>query len=189
MGVTLQFVMSSGGAGRMTNAANAKYNLLQDGIEDGRAKLREIMDNKDPIPRHPKADWTTDYTITDLNELVISPDGVVKTAAISHSNLGRMGIMDPGGAGGTMSVMIYDMQYDPDTISGSMPDDDKMRLPPSIRIDASLWGTPPELDHVDEALKIGASAQNTGVYLIRSTLSTDKRITILDTAVLQSNNM
>jgi hypothetical protein len=194
VGVTMQFAMSAGGSGRMANAANTKYNLLQHGIEEGRAKLREIMDNADPIPRRPNADSDPPADIESLSDLLINrpllaghPDGVVKSDVISHSALGRLGILDDAGGGGTLSVMIYDMQYDPLYTDGMSPAE-KKRLPPAINLDPSIWrkdGDTILADEDDETV----SVLNTGVYLIRATLSVGGRDTILDSAVLQANNM
>jgi hypothetical protein len=196
LGATLQFTVSAGGAGRVAGASGAKYNLLQEAVEEGKAALMEIMDNTKPIPRHANADEDDEPPIDDLSDLLVSADlggparGVVKNQPISSSELGRLGIMDNTGGGGTLSVHIYDMQYTPTLIDdSSMPADEFEMLPPSIILDFVNWSAYPNLKQANEEITGPKGAANTGAYLIRATLSVGGRKTTLDTAVLQANNM
>jgi hypothetical protein len=195
VGATLQFMVNAGGSGRVTNASGARYNLLQEAAEVGKAWLKEKMDNTDPIPRHANADDEDEPPIDELSDLLINADmggpasGVVKNDTISPSALGRLGIMDNTGGGGVLNVSIYDMQYAPELVdSGSMSASELRMLPPSIIFNREIWATPPKLDAVDEKSKGAKGDLNKGMYLIRATLSVGGRDTTLDTAVIQRNS-
>jgi hypothetical protein len=195
LGVALQFSMSGGGSGRVANASGKRYNLLQEAVEEGKAKLMEKMDNISPIPRHANADDDDEPLIGELSRLLVNTDldgpefGVVKEEGIPSSELGRLGILDSTGEGGVLRVSIYDMQYEPTIVAASMSAEDLRMLPPSIMLDPARWREDGDTKLADERDKAGAALLNTGAYLIRAELRIGHRVSVLDSAVLQSNNM
>ncbi|MDR1132689.1 MAG: hypothetical protein LBL05_00920 [Synergistaceae bacterium] len=195
VGAAIQFTAASGGAGRVTNTSGKRYNLLQEAVEEGKAKLMEKMDNINPIPRHAKADADDEPPIGDLGRLLVTTEldgpepGVVKEQDISSSELRRLGILDAAGRGGKLKVSIYDMQYEPTIVAASISAEDLRMLPPSIIIDPARWRLDGDTKLADEKDKAGAALLNTGAYLVRAELRIGDRVSVLDSAVLQSNNM
>ncbi|MDR1580908.1 MAG: hypothetical protein LBS35_11170 [Synergistaceae bacterium] len=191
VGVTLQLTVNSGGSGRVAGASSARYNLLQEAVEEGRARLMEIMDNADSIPRYANAhaESGSEQPIDELSDLLIDVEfdsdllpGVVRQGPIQ---LGRLGIMDTAGGVGQLTVSIYDMQYDTDLIDSSLP---LGLLPPRVMLDNIVWrkdGDTLLAEQKDESFEV----PNKGMYLIRGELSVGGRVTILDSAVLQANNV
>ncbi|MDR3164917.1 MAG: hypothetical protein LBU13_05015 [Synergistaceae bacterium] len=213
IGVTLQFAVSSGGAARMAGASAVKYNLLQRAVEEGRAKLIEKMDNTDPIPRYVGCDlgdgdkgfpnyWINSMACLlinrDLDDSADTIDGIVKNETIHASALGRLGIFGSG-SDGLLTVAIYDMQYEPARVVApdaspplplpTMTETDYKRLPPSIILAKAVWRKDGDILAPDHNDQNATAAGRTGAYLVRATLKIGDRESILDSAILQANNM
>lgn len=204
VGLALQFAVTSSGSAR-TAAANAvKYNMLQHGVEEGKAKLKEKMTPAVPEDAPRFADYdlkdtaNPNYWITSLDQLLIDCDldddagtrnGIVRAENLTPSELGRLGIFGNTGSGGVFTVAIYDMQYEPGRIiPSSMTETEYGKLPPSIPIKSAgrRPSSPGDTDHNAEAFT--ADPDDAGMYLVRATLVIDDEESILDTAVLQANN-
>jgi hypothetical protein len=202
MGVALQFAVSSSGGGRVNSAMAAKYNLLQNALEDGKARLKKSMDNDGPPHSylHNGIDTST-ITSPDMLLLIDRPATDVYTnlddsdfnlgtitQSLLKSDLERIGIF---GDSGELTVKIYDMLYDPGSVA--IKDAEYLRLmPPAMSLpgdeeENTVW----DLEDVRSA--------EVGVYLIRAALSvydnnnevhdTDDPIHTwsLETSVVQAN--
>jgi hypothetical protein len=175
-------------------------------VEEGKAILKKSMDNTDDPPRFfDKAGIAEDEIITDPDILLLDnaysggyPLGVAVNRPLNDTMLGRLGIT---GHSGTLTVRIYDMQYDPENVNDSALTTDGLNLmPPSvIATGADDWrGGGPTTFDPDKKKPVaggGGGANNTGVYLIRATLNVNgavastNKMWMLDTAIIQSNNM
>jgi hypothetical protein len=200
VGATLQIVVSSSGAGRASSAASVKYNLLQNAVEEGKSALRSSMDNLDPPLRYENYASTPTPVLHSADDLLVNKDfgtgakGIAKTTNLSKFDLGRLGIT---GNGGTLTVAIYDMQYPPNKIDPSLTDLEIInRIPPSIELTAaSNWHVGESYQsHKERKDDNSAFVENNGVYLVRAELTLFNKnrppeVTVLDTAVIQSNNM
>ena len=72
IGVTFQLTTASSGAGRVSSAHRAKYNLLESGVEMGKAAIKEMMNNDQDPPRHFPAGGTEPATeITKAGDLLL----------------------------------------------------------------------------------------------------------------------
>jgi type II secretory pathway pseudopilin PulG len=184
VGVTVQMTTTSSGAGRMASATNVKYNFLQHAVEEGKAALKEKMDNEDDPPRFVGYDTTP--TITAADELLIDEDfgigedpGIVKNTTLTKAQLGRLGI---AGDSGTLVVKIYDMGYDPKKVSPGS-DDELKKIPPSIIIAKDQWN-----NRGEEGEILSESSLNVGAYLVRASLRVGDSETVLDSAIMQANS-
>jgi hypothetical protein len=198
VGGIFQFVVNSGGAGRIASSSDGRYNLLQDSAELGKAALKKMMDNTDPPPRFSDYDKYEGATppsgITSADQLLINVDlyghgkGVIARRNLSSFELGRRGIVGPGGV---LEVKIYDMQYKDKYISATISDAERIKLPPAIVLKGvdpwKLIGDIKNVEEYDNSAS-GEGSTNTGAYLVRSVLTVGGRESILDTAVFQSNN-
>ena len=135
--------------------------------------------------------------------------GVPISRTLTRSDLSKLSI---AGNSGTMTVKIYDMQYDAENVPPGITEDQRNLLPPSMTLygsgrastvrDPASWVDPGSAGRTvdgdvlvgnggnDEGRIVSGSATNAGVYLIRAYLTTDQRErpTMLDTAVIQANN-
>ena len=164
-------------ASAVSVAQGAEYNVLQQGVERGKAILKERMDNEDPPPL-----WTDkpDATATiDSVEMLLIPNGKVIDENVGKDKL--------SGRSGRLVVCIYDVQYDPNLVN--ITDPNKLALlPPSLVIPApSIWRETKPLDPDESAPPAGLSG-NAGAYLIRATLDIGGEIKMFDSAVIQSNS-
>ncbi|MDR1508741.1 MAG: hypothetical protein LBS53_03810 [Synergistaceae bacterium] len=190
LGVTLQHAMGSGGAGRISSSSSGRYNLLQNSVEEGRAELKRIMSTDVSPPRFQKFN-DEGFKISAADDLLIDVDpsglgtGVISRENVSPAELAGMGII---GKNGAIEVKIYDMQYNGDSISESITDAERKKLPPSIVIAVSPWKVIGNIKDVVEDDSNKWRESNTGVYLVRAALTVDGRESVIDTAVFQSNN-
>jgi hypothetical protein len=201
VGATLQFTVSSSGAGRVASASSTKYNLLQDAVEKGKAALKAAMDNTASPPRYPQ---TPGALIKSTDDLLLpdtpNPLGNAIYQEFDKGELGRLGI---AGNSGTLAVQIYDMQYDPKNVApvGAGADNispEQLNLiPPSITVTGE-GGINPGMSTLNanrqRLRRVGGTADNTGVYLVRATLRVNDataagKTWMLETAIIQSNNM
>ncbi|MDR1651649.1 MAG: hypothetical protein LBR87_07660 [Synergistaceae bacterium] len=211
VGAALQFANVSSGAGTMSSALSVKYNILQDAVEEGKARLKRSMDNLDPPHRYfDKASVPEDTVITQSDMLLLADEYTVpgevsprplgyREVPLGRGDLTRLGI--PGDSG-ELVVRIYDMQYDPEKIaevgteSGQIAPAELALLPPSVSVlgaDDFEIGITTDAPDYDRTIGHGLSANNTGVYLIRASLSvtgagSEMRAWTLDTSIIQSNN-
>lgn len=166
------FVPASG----VAQAHNAEYNVLQQGVERGKAILRDRMDNLDPPPR-----WTDKPGATptiDSVDMLLIPNGKV-----IDENVGRDRLL---GKSGRLVVQIYDAQYDA-TLINITDSDELAKLPPSLIIPAQASWDPPNPLDPDKADTTSGISGNAGAYLIRATLDIDGEVRVFDSAVIQSN--
>jgi hypothetical protein len=190
MGTTMQLTASSGGSGRMSSALVMKYNILQSALEEGRALLKQSMDNTGEPHRYlHKAGVNGSTPITGSNVLLLtdSPSpteypgvtfslGNAISRSLNKSELARAGIF---GDGGQLTVQIYDMQYDPSLVApvgtgaGEISPEEVRLLPPAVKLlgedgfDVGITTDAPE-DTRATGLDVGSG--NAGAYLIRATL-------------------
>ncbi|MDR3279207.1 MAG: hypothetical protein LBT23_01735, partial [Synergistaceae bacterium] len=169
VGAVVQLVGQSSGAGRTASASAEKYNFLQDAVENGKAKLKSMTDNTDPVPR---------YTIPGsgkiglVEDLLITSGDIVSRRLLSGSERGRLGI-EPG-KNAYLTVRIYDLEYDHTILDSTLGSD-----PTKAKV---LSMIPPSL------LESATPDPNIGKYLIRATLDVDDADpSILESAILQSN--
>jgi hypothetical protein len=193
-GATLQITVGGSGNSRVSSAKDAKYNLLQDGIERGKAAINKIMDNDDDPPRYFTGESEPNVAITRVDQLLIKVDnpsipikgGVVVDETLNRQRLGRLGIM---GDSARLKVKIYDMQYSAKNVAGMSKEELKL-IPPSMTVDASLGetvadGTASDLE--DIPIPVAAPAKNVGTYLIRASLEIGGTETVMDSVVIQAN--
>jgi type II secretory pathway pseudopilin PulG len=203
MGVALQFAVSSSGGGRVNSAMAVKYNLLHSALEEGKARLKESMDNETlPIPR-----WYTGKEGIDENTpieyadmLLLSGDLGERTVTLwdADNKMERLGIF---GEIGVLTVKIYDMQYKPESVAENVRD--LQLLPPSMLLTANRKKNPEKYTEVkapgtgiDSERQISGPPDNMGAYLIRAALSVYSKDTdenpihtwSLETSVIQANN-
>jgi hypothetical protein len=191
MGASLNVSMNAAGAGRTNSARDAKYNILQDGVEQGKAALMRIAEAAPQVPKYiDKYGGAEPAEIVDLDTLLIE-NGEVLTETWTKSKLGRLGII---GDSATFKVRIYDMQYKPELIpsvaSGKITPEEVESLPPAITASGKKFSSEAAALDPDDDGMIGGSggnfADNAGVYLIRASLEIGMKDYSLDTAVIQS---
>ena len=184
----MQIATASSGAGRISSQKNARYNLLVDGSEIGKGKLKELMDNDAAPPRYFTGDDEPTDEIMSADDLLIKVSdknvflnhGVAMSEDLDRAELRRYGIAADSGK---LLVKVYDLQYSPELVNSSA----RGGIPASCKMDTPAppkYGPTPDVD--DESFSTG-SASNAGAYLIRATLEIDGRKTVLETAVIQSN--
>jgi hypothetical protein len=192
-GFLFQLSANAAGAGRSASAKELKYNILQDGIEIGKAELRKLVENAPEIPKYTdKFGGVEPDEILNVDTLLIE-DGEVVRETWDKRRLGRLGI---AGDRALFKVRIYDMQYKaelvPGLASGRIKKSDIELLPPSLIVSAgggsSNSGAPLEMDEAVLPSETGGSATNAGAYMIRASLELGGRESMLDTAVIQANN-
>jgi hypothetical protein len=160
-------------------------NILEDGLERGRAALKARMMNEDPPPR-----WTdkpglgVDSDIDSVETLLLE-DGTVYTAT---QNL--------FGKTANIKVEIFDMQYDPAPAKNAVKitDPEELKLIPHSLM---LKGVVDDWDDENPELPGGGPLTsdppvNGGAYLIRATLEVldsgnNREVKILEAAVVQTN--
>jgi Tfp pilus assembly protein PilV len=190
-GMSLNVSMNSAGAGRTNSARDVKYNILQDGIEQGKAALMQLVNAAPQIPKYTDRHGGTEPTeITALDTLLIDR-GDVLTETWTKSKLGRLGI---AGDNATFKVRIYDMQYKPGLVpsvaSGKITAKEMESFPPAVTLTGKAFSSESTaLDPDDDGTVpglAGNSPDSAGIYLIRASLEIGGRDYSLDTAVIQS---
>jgi hypothetical protein len=177
VGVTLDIMTSSSGAGRVSSRLGDTYNVLQSEIEKARSALKEEMSSrKDAI----RCGLSEKDTINSIQDLEVLKDG----APFLRVDYNRkfMGIT------GDVSVRIYDMQYLPDKVA---PGVNAADLPPSVKLEGKEAET-----GTSEALEPGMSVSSkssptpsAGVYLIRAVVTFENGITHkIDVSIIQNSN-
>jgi hypothetical protein len=159
-----------------------EYNVLQDALEQGKSFLRYEM-TKTGVDDAFTAQATTVEKLDDL--LIRKKDGTV----IGHVITSR----DVRGPlySGVLNLKIYDMQYDPGIVDGSITAEDKANLPPSAILPADGKSDCPNPDNPGESSLCPGGKSGTaikaGAYLIRATLDFgDGRQKSIETAVVQA---
>jgi flagellar basal body-associated protein FliL len=161
-------------------------NILEDGVERGKAALKARMMNTDPPPRWTDKPGLGVSSDIDSVETLLLEDGTVYTAT---QNL--------FGKTANITVEIFDMQYDPEENAVNITDPEELKLiPHSLMLSASkdkdvytddiIWEPGGhETTFID--------VDNGGAYLIRATLevldSGNREVKILEAAVVQTNLM
>jgi hypothetical protein len=179
---------SFAGASQVASAQNVQYNLLQDGIQKGRAILRARMSTLDPPPRwyEHKVGVDSSSSITSAEDLMLV-SGEVYSKVLDPSDLAGVGKQ------GKIFVKIYDMNYEAGKVTISDPAEISL-LPPAINIDfdANDWnnrGDPLKPGEAAVTAGGGGGTVNFGIYLIRAYLEIDGAETqMLDNALLQANS-
>jgi hypothetical protein len=199
-GLLAQVMTVSSASGRVASAEITKSNLLQSALEEGKGLLKEVMDNKNPALRyfHNKSgnliSETTD--ITSVKDLYLAdpsakqsakPLGYKKDRNLDKAALGPLGIF---GDSGSLTVRIYDMQYDPKLVKVSPAEIEF--LPPATNIKETGFNeesSAPDQDRKKPPLS------GFGIYLVRATLSIkgpapgSDKTWILDSAIVQSSRL
>jgi hypothetical protein len=214
IGAVMQYAVSSGGRGRVSSASAVRYNLLQDALEEGRALLKQSMDNDGKPHRYLDKGIPEDTPITASDILLLTdspsptdypgvdfPLGNAITRPMSKSDLERIGILGDSGA---LTVRIYDMQYNPELVpemgagADQISPEELQLIPPSMSLlgeddfDVAITTDAPDYER---GKKAGASANNAGVYLIRAELSVagaggaPARSWKLETSIVQANKL
>jgi hypothetical protein len=187
-GALLNLSVSASGAGRTNSARDVKYNILQDGIERGKAELMRIVENTSQIPKYTdKFDGTEPAEIADLDTLLIN-DGNVLTQTLTKSELSRLGIT---GGSATFKIRIYDMQYKPELVpsvdSGKITAKEIESFPPAMTVAAGSSSSDGEVLEMDyNGTTAGGRPEDAGIYLIRASLEIEGNNYSLDTAMIQS---
>ena len=213
VGAILQFAVSSSGGGRVNIATAEKYNLLQSALEDGKARLKESMNNKELPPKYTdKYDGNVPENITSPETLLLPPqldDGLElgEKIVMSWNNRAEMERIGIFGDSGELTVKIYDMQYDAAQVNITNPEDLQL-LPPAMpqlplnvtENNASAGGL--EMTKAPDSVSGGSGGgtgnpdegDKGGVYLIRAALTvkdaagTPIHTWSLETSVIQYNN-
>jgi hypothetical protein len=180
VGAIMYNFQSSSGSSRVSGGSKLEYNLLQDGVEKGKAILKDFMANEDPPPEG--------INVGDVDELAdllldgIGDHGVVYSRDLTGGDL--------AGRKGNIRVEIFDMDYNP-VLNSAITPAEIAKLPPSLTIGSGggtgyrSWGV--------GASSAGTSSPNSHAYLIRATLEVNdvrgvgKKIKVLDTSIVQSN--
>ena len=181
-GGVMYMVSTYAGGERSSIMTEAGYNVMQDGLEQGKTILRErlgALGSGDLPPR-----WTdvkgASYKLKNMEDLLIADGKVIDGRAVSAKEL--------GGRGGRLSVKIYDLQYLPADLDPALSNDVTalMKMPPSmnlsVRSDAGGLAT---IDQGD-ASRVGSATVNVGVYLISSSLTVGGDEKSLESVVVQS---
>ncbi|MDR3165373.1 MAG: hypothetical protein LBU13_07320 [Synergistaceae bacterium] len=191
VGASLHMSMNAAGSGRANSARDVKYNILQDGIERGKAALMRIVEAAPRIPKYTdKYDGKEPPEISDLNMLLIN-GGEVLTETWTKNKLGRLGIV---GDSAVFKIRIYDMQYNaelvPTVASGKITPENMESLPPAMSMTGKAASSETVTWDPDDAGTsaelAGGSPDDAGIYLVRASLEVGRRNYSLDTAVIQS---
>ena len=183
----MHIASTSAGSRTVMVAENVGYNIMQQGVEHGKAILKERMNNEDPPPRWMDKPGATS-NIETLAMLLIE-DGVVVDRLLTDRERHSLGARE-----GRLTISIFDAEYDASKVA--ITDEAVIRrLPPSLQLQGSQkWNQGGSLapDDPGSGTIGGSSASNAGVYLIRATLTiTDHRGNTLekfvDSVVIQSN--
>ncbi|MDR3332244.1 MAG: hypothetical protein LBT08_06410 [Synergistaceae bacterium] len=178
---------------RSASSRTMEYNLVQEGVERGKATLKEIMTKTGRTQAvHYNKGITT---INDCMNLLIYDE--TASATMGHVVVDQS--VKANGLNGVLNVYIFDMEYNPAAVDGSLSDAQKaaLNLPPASSINGgSSLGLSDHttLDPDDPATATTVvSSTNAGVYLVRAVFEkmddrgdrTGERRTI-ETAVLQA---
>ena len=175
-GGVLYTMSSYSGGARAGVIAEAGYNVMQDGLEQGRTALRERFSTlgSDDLPHR----GTIGSKIKKMEDLLIQNGTVINERDVPVKEL--------GGKSGKLTVKIYDLQYVSEDIDPTLRSDDAamMKMPPAMHI-------PP--DDSDSVVTVGVDAEagirrpDAGVYLIRSSLTVGTDEKSLESIVVQGN--
>ena len=176
VGLSLNLVSDSAGAGRTSARSNDSYNVLQSEIESARAALKaEMSSRSDAI----KCGLSEGESIDSLDDLEVLKDG----APFWRVDYGKK----VGGATGDVSVRIYDMRYSPGSVaSGAFA----AALPPSVRLKSAAVAEKSEVFEPGTSAPVAReSSSNAGVYLIRATITFANNVANkIEVAVVQNSN-
>lgn len=161
------------------------YNILQDGVERGKAFLIEKMSDADRPLR-----WNTapsDQQIDELADLLVRDDA----GDVIGDLLGTPGQpLSVGGSSYAFSVRIYDMQFTDADIAPGLGADAlaalRMTLPQAMSF--STASAQDDGNVLDPNTTLSAST-NAGIYLIRASLTPDDAAAetfTIETAVIQA---
>ncbi|MDR1020020.1 MAG: hypothetical protein LBL73_04595 [Synergistaceae bacterium] len=169
VGVMMQFMSVSAGAGRTSSTINRDYNLLASEVENARAWLVHEVRESAPPGR-----INTAVPITSADMLLVSED----RRALSRRDLSLYGL---GGSAGTLTVKIYDMNYEPGYVQ--ITDEAEQRqMPPSVRVydidggdsgDGEPTGPDDLVGGGTGGVSYDLTPSNGGTYLIRAYLEID----------------
>ncbi|MDR3322255.1 MAG: hypothetical protein LBS93_07375 [Synergistaceae bacterium] len=167
-------------ASRAAVSRKMEYNVLQEGVERGKAFLRSEMVARDDAFRYKGG------KVESLDDLLIRDE----SNNVMNVPLPNGGQISENGVKGNLSVLIYDMQYEPSDVKGTIEG-----IPPSTRLRTSpgvASGTPGEPDEAvgSSAATTGSASKTAGVYLVRAIFERDdgggqKSQKTIETAVLQ----
>ena len=215
VGAVMQFVTSSAGSGRVSSAQAVKYKLLQDALEEGRAILRQSMDNTGAPHSYLHKDGIDDGTLITSSGMLLLTDspspteypgvdfplGNAITRNLSKRDLERVGVF---GDSGVLTVRIYDMLYDPKSVApvgtgaGQISPEELQLMPPAMSLlgedDFEVLSNTDAPDY-ERSIGHGLTTNNAGAYLVRASLSVPRaggappHTWSIETSVVQSNNM
>lgn len=201
MGGIAYMFNSYAGSSRVTIAQGQAYNTLQEGIEQGKAVLREAMkktnlektqDTNNLVPLDWNYSRTDNDIIEDLEELRVkigpASDDLIDKAVIKLDSGKDYQTVTVGGEKYKYRVRIYDMRYAEASVDlGSV---EREQLPPAMPFAAKTTGifNPNAAAADDDGTAEAGSGGNYGIYLVRATLTPMDagRVRLIETAVIQA---
>ena len=177
-GGVMYMVSTYAGGARSGVALEAGYNVMQDGLEQGKTVLKERLAALTSGDMPPK--WTdvkgSSYKIKVMEDLLIRSGDIIVDRSVPAKDL--------GGRSGKLSVKIYDLQYKISDIDTSLSNAERMKLPPLMNVKGNVGGATKTIGPGEEVPS--GAANNVGVYLIRSSLKVDGDEKALESVVVQS---
>jgi hypothetical protein len=166
------------------------YNTLQDGVEQGKAFL------KDEMMKGTEALWWSksgekSKSIKNVSDLLIcSVSSTGAKTPIGH--VVKSADVKVGADKGVLNVYIYDMQYEPDDIDPDIAPAARAELPPMMSVNSGGGGGSDmegaEASDTDAGGDEGGGPSiNAGAYVIRATLTrANGEAKTIETAVVQA---
>lgn len=174
LGGIVYMIDTSSGSSRFSVSQDMEYNVMQRGVEEGKAELRRRVAAVSVDLPH----WssTPDESIPSSLSSLLIPNGTIVDRTVPGRELG-------GNKEGRLTVNVYDLRYD----ASKVPNNAAliMTLPPSIQI----GGTPEppgEIEIPGESPIGSTTASNAAAYLVRASLVIGGHRKVLDTIVIQS---
>jgi hypothetical protein len=171
VGAVMNIATVNTGADMTASTINRNYNLLVSEVEKARSWIIASLDHGQ-VP----GGGAITREIMSPEELLV--EELVGSGDIRTLSPKEMGLYGVGGNSGTVTLRIYNMQYD--KVSSAMDPADVKRLPPSMMLpvgEGEGLGPKDETDLEEGGgaggSSTGAGAADAGVYLIRASLEID----------------
>jgi hypothetical protein len=172
-GLFYTFQSMSGRTQNVTSRSTT-YNMLQDGVEQGKAFLKDVMMDETEALRRKAG------TILSVSDLLICPKGST-TTPIGH--IVKSADVHIGADKGVLNVYIYDMQYKKEDIGTGITPAARAELPPMMLVGGKNWE---EIEYEGDDDDSAASI-NIGAYTIRATFTSGNgEVKTIETAVVQA---
>ena len=161
VGAMMQIMEVNAGAGRTASTVNSAYNFLASEVEETRAVIIASLDQKE-VPRRMGTE-----SITAADDLLVWEDW----RELEEEDMALYGL---GGTSGAVTVKVYDMQYNVDTVSSELDEAEINHMPPSLNWLAGEAGPKDDMSQSEPGEYGGeGSPVDVGVYLIRASLEID----------------